>query len=59
VSRLAGSSLPTGSQVVPRSKRVAPGESRHPELRGVERHGDGMPEEFNELETMVLEATRP
>jgi predicted SAM-dependent methyltransferase len=40
-------------------KRVAPGESRHPELRGIERHGDGMPEGFNELETMVLEATRP
>lgn len=40
-------------------ERVAPGESRHPELRGIERHGDGMPEGFNELETMVLEATRP
>jgi hypothetical protein len=40
-------------------KRLAPGESRHLELRGIERHGDGMPEGFNELETMVLEATRP
>jgi predicted SAM-dependent methyltransferase len=40
-------------------QRCVPGQSRHPPLRCVEAHGRGMPEGFNELETLVLEATRP
>ncbi len=42
------------SQIVP----VAVGQSSHPELRGVEGHGNLIPPEFNELETFVLEATK-
>ena len=34
------------------------GESTHPELRGLEGHGKYIPNEFNELETFVLEATK-
>lgn len=35
------------------------GESSHSALRGVEGHGKVIPPEFNELETTVLEATKP
>jgi predicted SAM-dependent methyltransferase len=35
------------------------GESDHAELRGIERHGAEIGEEFNRIETMVLEARRP
>jgi predicted SAM-dependent methyltransferase len=37
-----------------------PGESEHPELRGLERHGSVLgSERWNRFETMVLEARRP
>jgi len=36
-----------------------PGESGTPALTGLERHGELIPKEFNELETIVLEARRP
>ncbi len=36
-----------------------PGDSGTPELAGLEHHGDRIPPEFNELETIVLEARRP
>ena len=35
------------------------GESRRSELRGLERHGRVIPEDFNRLETFVVEARRP
>lgn len=35
------------------------GESTNPELRGLEGHGKYIPNEFNELETFVSEATKP
>jgi hypothetical protein len=35
------------------------GESRHPQLRGIEGHGKLVPPHVNELETFVLEATKP
>jgi predicted SAM-dependent methyltransferase len=34
------------------------GQSRHTWLQGLEAHGKVIPEQFNQLETMVLEATR-
>ncbi len=34
------------------------GQSEHPELRGVEGHGNFVPREINELETVVLEASK-
>ena len=34
------------------------GQSSHPELRDVERHFQTLPEAFNRLETMILEATK-
>jgi hypothetical protein len=37
-----------------------PGESDDPELAGIERHGDTFPNpEFNLIESMVLEGTKP
>lgn len=39
-------------------ERFVPGESRLPALRGLESHGRVIPEEFNTLETFVLEARR-
>lgn len=38
------------------TKVLKPGESFHEFLRGVERHGRVVPAEFNELETVVVEA---
>jgi predicted SAM-dependent methyltransferase len=35
------------------------GRSETPELAGLEAHGEAIPAEFNELETIVLEARRP
>ncbi len=35
------------------------GESRHDSLRGIEQHGRDLGDEFNRLETFVLEATKP
>jgi predicted SAM-dependent methyltransferase len=39
--------------------RSAVGSSDDPALRGLERHGDAIPPEFNLLETLVVEAVRP
>jgi SAM-dependent methyltransferase len=51
---LRGALLATGfSEIV----TVAPGESSHPELRGVDRHDQEIGKESNELETLALEAT--
>jgi predicted SAM-dependent methyltransferase len=36
----------------------SPGQSAHPPFQGIERHGMGFSEEFNALETFVLEARR-
>jgi predicted SAM-dependent methyltransferase len=36
--------------------KVAPGESAHPELRGIDRHHEEIGKEANELETLALEA---
>jgi len=38
---------------------AAVGESRIEVFRGLERHGTSIPEEFNRLETLVLEARKP
>lgn len=38
---------------------VSVGESQHPELRGIEKHGSIIGDEFNLLETMVMEGTKP
>ncbi len=38
--------------------RQQPGESSHPELRGLERHGTKIGEDFNRLETVVIEGTK-
>jgi len=37
----------------------APGESDEPALRGIENHGKEIGEEFNQLETIVVEAEKP
>ena len=39
--------------------RHALGSSNAPALRGLERHGDAIPPEFNLLETLVVEAAKP
>ena len=41
-----------------RVRRVEPGHSEHPDLSGVERHGRTIPERFNTLETLVVEARK-
>ncbi len=40
-------------------RRCLPGESQNEELRGLEAHGQQIGAEWNEFETMVLEAQRP
>ena len=40
-------------------QRFPVGESEDPHLRGLESHGNVVPSEFNELETMVAEGTKP
>lgn len=40
-------------------ERCAVGQSRHGDLRGIERHDSQIPTWANEMETMVLEATKP
>jgi predicted SAM-dependent methyltransferase len=40
-------------------RRHVPGESDLPYLQGIEQHGRSIGEDFNQLETMVAEATRP
>ena len=40
-------------------KRYSPDESEDKNLRGIESHGRHIPEEFNKLESMVLEGTKP
>lgn len=40
-------------------ERVKVGESRHTALEGLEQHGKSISDEYNALETMVLEGTKP
>lgn len=40
-------------------KRCDVGKSEHPALSGVERHGTVIPEEFNRMESLVMEARKP
>jgi predicted SAM-dependent methyltransferase len=40
-------------------RRYNPGESQDENLRGIELHGRYISEEFNKLESMVLEGTKP
>jgi predicted SAM-dependent methyltransferase len=42
-----------------RIKRVAIDESEHEAFQNLERHGTQIPEEFNRLETLVVEARKP
>lgn len=40
-------------------KRFAPGQSNDKDLKGLESHGKSIGEEFNQLETFAVEATKP
>lgn len=39
-------------------RTASPGMSKHPELRGVEGHGRVIGDEFNEIETVIVEGTK-
>lgn len=42
-----------------RIRQYPSGYSDDPNLRGIERHGQVIPEDFNQLETFVLEGSKP